>query len=79
MMPPSYIDRITIEPGKRSGQACIRNMRITVDDVLGYLAGGMTEEEVIADFPELTPEDILACHEFDALRRERIVSLSKYR
>ena len=79
MMPTSYIDRITVEPGKRSGQACIRKMRITVDDVLGYLAGGMTEEEVLADFPELTPEDILACHEFDALRRERIVSLSKYR
>ena len=79
MMPPSYIDRITIEPGKRSGQACIRNMRITLDDVLGYLAGGMTEEEVLSDFPELVPEDILACHEFDALRRERIVSLSRYR
>ena len=78
-MPPSYIYRITIEPGKRSGQACIRNMRITVDDVLGYLAGGMTEEEVLADFPYLTPEDILACHEFEALRRKRIVSLSDYR
>ncbi len=78
-MPPSYIDRITIEPGKRSGQPCIRNMRITVDDVLGYLAGGMTEDEVLADFPYLTPEDILACHEFDALRNERIVYASKYR
>ena len=72
IMPPSYIDRITIEPGKRSGQPCIRNMRITVDDVLEYLAGGMTEDEVLADFPELTPEDILACHEFDALRKQRI-------
>ena len=53
-------------------------MRITADDVLGYLAGGMTEEDVLVDFPELTPEDISACHEFDALRGERIVSLSKY-
>lgn len=78
-MPQSYVDRITVEPSKRSGQACVRNMRITVDDELGYLAGGMTEEEVPADFPELTPEDILACHEFDALHRVRIISLSKYR
>ena len=77
-MTPSYIDRITIEPGKRSGQPCIRNMRITVDDVLEYLAGGMTEEEVLADFPYLDAEDILACHEFDALRKKRIVSLSRY-
>ncbi len=71
-MPTSYIERITIEPGKRSGQPCIRNMRITVDDVLEYLAGGMTEQEVLADFPELTVEDILACHEFDALRKQRV-------
>lgn len=52
---------ITIEPGKRSGQPCIRGMRITVRDVLEYLAGGMTVEEVLADFPELTTEDIRAC------------------
>ena len=49
---------ITIEPGKRSGQPCIRGMRITVRDVLEYLAGGMTVDEVLADFPELTLEDI---------------------
>ena len=78
-MPQSYIDRITIEPGKRSGQPCIRRMRITVDDVLEYLAGGMTEEEVLADFPYLTPEDILACHEFDVLRKKRIVHLVGFR
>lgn len=54
-------------------------MRITVDDVLEYLAGGMTEEEVLADFPYLTPEDILACHEFDALRKKRIVHLEGFR
>ena len=52
---------ITVEPGKRSGQPCIRGMRITVRDVLEYLAGGMTVEELLADFPELTPEDIRAC------------------
>ncbi len=52
---------ITVEPGKRSGQPCIRGMRITVRDVLEYLAGGMTVDEVLADFPELTPEDIRAC------------------
>ena len=51
---------ITIEPGKRSGQPCIRGMRITVRDVLEYLAGGMTVDEVLADFPELTLEDIRA-------------------
>ena len=52
---------ITVEPGKRSGQPCIRGMRITVRDVLEYLAGGMTVDEVLADFPELTLEDIRAC------------------
>ncbi len=51
---------ITIEPGKRSGQPCIRGMRITVRDVLDYLAGGMTVEEVLIDFPELTVDDIRA-------------------
>ncbi len=52
---------ITIEPGKRSGQPCIRGMRITVRDVLEYLAGGMTVAELLADFPELTEDDIRAC------------------
>jgi len=55
-----YRKVITIEPGKRGGQPCIRGMRITVYDVLSYLASGMTEEEVLSDFPELTHEDILA-------------------
>ena len=54
-------DRITVEPGKRSGQPCIRGTRITVKDVLEYLAGGMTVNEVLADFPELTVEDVRAC------------------
>ena len=57
----SYEGIITIEPGKRGGQPCIRGMRITVYDVLSYLASGMTEEQVLVDFPYLTREDILAC------------------
>jgi uncharacterized protein (DUF433 family) len=67
-----YTHLITIEPGKRSGQPCIRGMRITVQDVLEYLAGGMTFEEVLADFPELTPEDIRACLAFAADRERRL-------
>lgn len=56
-----YQDIITIEPGKRGGKPCIRGMRITVYDVLSYLASGMTYEEILDDFPYLTQEDILAC------------------
>lgn len=52
---------ITIEPGKRSGQPCVRGMRITVRDVLEYLAGGMSVDELLADFPELTRDDVRAC------------------
>jgi uncharacterized protein (DUF433 family) len=51
----SYHDIITVEPGKRGGQPCIRRMRITVYDVLSYLASGMSEQEILSDFPELTP------------------------
>lgn len=56
-----YTQYITIEPGKRSGQPCIRSMRITVYDVLSYLAAGETTEEILEDFPMLTREDIQAC------------------
>jgi uncharacterized protein (DUF433 family) len=56
-----YQDIITIEPGKRGGKPCIRGMRITVYDVLSYLAAGMSHEEILQDFPYLTEEDILAC------------------
>jgi len=56
----NYQDIITVEPGKRGGQPCIRGLRITVFDVLSYLASGMTEEEIVSDFPDLTREDILA-------------------
>jgi uncharacterized protein (DUF433 family) len=64
-------DSITIEPGKRGGQPCIRGMRITVYDVLSYLAGDMTEEEVLSGFPELTHQDILACLAFAADREQQ--------
>jgi uncharacterized protein (DUF433 family) len=63
---------ITIEPDKRSGQPCIRGLRMTVQDVLEYLAGGMTPEEILADFPDLTAEDIRACLAFAALRERRL-------
>ena len=65
-----YRDRITIEPGKRSGKPCIRGLRITVYDVLGYLGAGMTVEEVLADFPDLERDDVLAALQF-AADRER--------
>lgn len=65
---------ITIEPGKRSGKPCIRGLRITVSDVLGYLASGMSEAEILADFPELTQEDIRASLAFAAEREKRLLS-----
>lgn len=67
-----YRDRITIEPGKRSGKPCIRGTRITVVDVLEYLAGGMTTAEVLADFPSLTEDDIRAVLAFAADRERRL-------
>lgn len=67
-----YQDIITIEPGKRGGKPCIRGMRITVYDVLEYLASGMSYEEILEDFPYLTQTDILACLAF-AANRERIM------
>jgi uncharacterized protein (DUF433 family) len=63
-----YTRLITIEPDKRSGQPCIRGLRMTVQDVLEYLAGGMRTEEILADFPDLTAQDILACRAFAAAR-----------
>ena len=76
-MSREYEDIVTVEPGKRGGKPCIRGMRITVDDVLEYLSSGMTEDEILSDFPYLTREDIQACHAFDAERKRRVVSLSK--
>ena len=64
----NYRQYITLEPGKRSGKPCIRGMRITVYDVLSYLAAGMTFDEVLTDFPFLTREDLLACLAYAADR-----------
>jgi uncharacterized protein (DUF433 family) len=68
----NYEHLITVEPGKRSGKPCIRGMRITVYDVLEYLASGMTEDEILADFSELTREDIKACLAFAADRERKL-------
>ena len=72
-MVATFANRITIEPGKRSGTPCIRGLRITVSDVLEYLASGMTEAEILADFPELTIEDIRGCLAFAAERERRLL------
>ena len=69
----NLLDRITVESGKRSGKPCIRGLRVTVSDVLEYLASGMTEAEILADFPELTSEDIRACLVFAAERERRLL------
>ena len=74
-MSMNYKSIITIEPGKRNGKPCIRGMRITVSDVLEYLASGMTEDEIISDFPELTKEDIHACLSF-AADREKMLTVA---
>jgi uncharacterized protein (DUF433 family) len=67
-----YRGIITIEPGKRSGKACVRGLRITVQDVLEYLASGMSIEEILSDFPDLTAEDIRACLAYAADRERRL-------
>jgi uncharacterized protein (DUF433 family) len=69
---------ITIEPGKRSGKPCIRGMRITVGDILDYLAGGMSIPEILHDFPDLTEIDIRAALAFAAERERRKVSVPPY-
>jgi uncharacterized protein (DUF433 family) len=73
-----YSKIITIEPGKRSGKPCIRGMRMTVTDVLEYLAGGMTEDEILREFPDLTAEDIRACLAFAADRERKLATLPQY-
>jgi uncharacterized protein (DUF433 family) len=70
--------RITIEPGKRSGQPCVRGLRTTVWEVLSWLARGMTEQQVPDDYPELEPDDFRAVHEF-AARMRRLVALRNCR
>lgn len=69
----NYRDIITIEPGKRGGKPCVRGMRITVYDVLDYLASGMTQEEILKDFPYLTAEDIQACLSYAADRERHLL------
>jgi len=69
------MDRITVEPEKRGGKPCIRGLRITVYDILDYLASGMTEAEILADFPDLEREDIRAVLSFAAERERRLVSI----
>lgn len=71
-----YRSIITIDPNRRSGKPCVRDLRITVADVLGYLASGMSVEAVISDFPELSREDILACLAFaaDSERHVRLLA-----
>lgn len=70
-----YRSIITIEPGKRGGKPCIRGMRITVYDVLDYLAAGMTQQEILDDFPYLTAEDIRACLSYAADRERRTLAV----
>jgi uncharacterized protein (DUF433 family) len=70
-----YRALITIEPGKRGGKPCVRGLRITVYDVLEYLASGMSEDEILSDFPDLTREDIRACLAFAADRERRLLEV----
>ncbi len=70
----SWQDIITLEPGKRGGRPCVRNMRIAVADVLGWLAAGMTHQDIISDYPELTENDIRACLAYAADRERRILT-----
>jgi len=70
----SYRDIITIEPGKRGGKPCIRGLRVTVYDVLGYLASGMSQEQILRDFPYLAAEDVRACLEYAADREHSLLA-----
>ena len=71
----NYHDYITIEPNKRSGKPCVRGLRITVYEVLEYLASDMTEEQILEDFPDLTREDLKACIAFAADRERKLVTV----
>ncbi len=73
----NYQEIITIEPGKRGGRPCIRGMRIAVADVLGWLAAGMTHEQIIGDYPELKEGDIRACLAYAADRERRLLTTAK--
>lgn len=73
----NYQDIITFEPGKRGGKPCIRGMRITVYDVLEYLASGMSQQQVLQEFPYLTEEDILACLAYAADREKHLLVVTE--
>ena len=73
-MAPNYHERLVLDPEVRFGKPTVRGTRITVGDVLGYLAAGMSEDEVLADFPQLTRDDIRACLAFAAERERRLAS-----
>ena len=73
----TYQDVITIEPGKRGGRPAVRGMRITVADVLGWLATGMSHQQIVAEYPELTEDDIRACLAYAADRERRLVTAVK--
>lgn len=70
----NWQERIVVDPAVRSGKPCVRGTRITVYDVLEYLAGGMSEDQILADFPALTRDDIRACLAFAADRERRLVN-----
>ncbi len=70
----NYQDIISIEPGKRGGRPCIRHMRISVADVLGWLAAGQSQSQILSDFPELTEDDIRACLAYAADRERRLIT-----
>jgi len=73
----NYKDIITIDSQKRGGKPCIRGMHIAVYDILAYLAGGMSHEQILRDFPELTNDDILACLAYAAEREHSFTSIAK--
>jgi uncharacterized protein (DUF433 family) len=70
-----YRDYITIDPDKRGGKPCVRGLRITVYEVLEYLASDMTEEQILADFPDLTRNDLKACIAFAADREHKLITV----
>lgn len=73
----NYHEIITLEEGKRGGRPCIRGLRITVADVLGWLSAGLSHEQILADYPELTEDDIRACLAYAADRERRLVTSAK--
>ena len=73
-MGPHYRDIVTLEPGKRGGRPCIRGLRIAVSDILGWLAAGMSHDEILAEFPELNIDDVRAALAYAADRERRITT-----